>query len=1191
MQQDPGFGSKLSWLMARNHVRTFMFSFMFCVLLPVFGRAQSFNATVSGTITDPSGGVMPGVELTLTSIGTSAVRHVTSDPTGFYTFPNLGPGAYELKAIAKGFRDYVQRGIAVSMNQSVRLDVRLELGAATQTLEVTANASPLNFESAEIKQAVTPATIRELPLLVAGTIRSASSFILLMPGVSTGAGGAPFDARINGGLQTGDEAVVDGVSMQEGLMSQTGMIAFSDYPISPESVEEVSVLTSNYEPQYGSTTSAVITATTRSGTNDFHGGVHWFHRNTVLNARQYGVAERPKDLENDFGVFVGGPVKLPFLWSGRRKTFFFFNYTGFRIVGSLTKPIQSVPTEKMRDGDFSEWPYPIYDPATTQPDPNNPGSFLRDQFMGCDPINDPQPNVICPDRIANSLALQWLQYVPLPNRAGVLNNYESPFGPINPSFKNSNSQVYRFDHYLGDKDHFSAVLRYRGTFGIIQSQLPQEIATDNYRHPDWNVIARVLWDRTFSPTVLNHLALGFTNFRSTIINISDCCVNKVPAITGVANHLHQPLLQFEQYASYGGNSGSVEDHPTAIINDLVTWVRGKHTFKLGMEYRRLRDWLVPEGNAAGTFNFSRLNTGLIGTTSGNAMASFLLEAVDNANVAFRTVRRWEMEGNTWILHFGDTWKVSPKLSINYGIRWDRASPSQESNDHLSFFDPLGANPAAGGRLGRLAFAGTKWGPASFGRRHPETTWNKAFAPRLGVAYSWSPKTVIRAGYGVFYTQAFYPGWGGGSALDGFDAYPSFGSTLGGMQPAFILSQGFPQDFTPPPFVDSGYRNGQDLTYRPFDANRLSNTQQWNLTIERQFTDNFYISASYVGNKGTRLPSTTAPLNALDPSLLSMGSALYDEFQAGDTEVDGVPLPYPGWVEHMTGCAPSVAQALLPYPQYCSRLQGLNENAGNSIYHSFQFKAEKRFSRGVWLLASYTLSKLLTSSDFTQSSAYTWSGAHGVISPYERQRNKALAVDDVPQVLSLAFVYDLPFGKGKRFLNTGGAVDKVLGGWRVTNILRATSGIPFFFRSAQCNVPAQFAVGCIPAILPGANPWAQDLGNLDPNKPLFNSSAFEDPNSFDFYYGKGPRISNLRGFGYHNHDFGLIKTTRVTERVSFEFRTEFFNIWNWHIFAVPGSTNYNSVTAFDTSVGSPTFGMWNGSVSVPRNIQFGAKILF
>src|SRR5439155_2773311 len=331
----------------------------------------------------------------------------------------------------------------------------------------------------------------------------------------------------------------------------------------------------------------------------------------------------------------------------------------------------------------------------------------------------------------------------------------------------------------------------------------------------------------------------------------------------------------------------------------------------------------------------------------------------------------------------------------------------------------------------------------FGRRHPETIWYHAFSPRLGVAYSLSPKTVVRTGYGVFYNQAFYPGWNSGIGQDGFNFTPSFSSTNGGLNPAFVLAQGLPQNFQRPPFIDSAFLNGQSgPTYRPFDANRLTYAQQWNLTVDHQFSNNFYIRAAYVANKGNRLPSNTVPLNALNPSYLSMGQQLYDEFAPGDTEVDGVPVPYAGWVEQMQNCAPSVAQALRPFPQYCGSLYGVNENSGKSFYNSFQFKAEHRMSNGLWFLGSYTLSKLLTSADYVQSVSLT-GGPEGVISPFERQRNKALSLDDVPQILQVSFMYELPVGKGKRFLNIGGPADKLLGGWQVVSLFRVSSGVPFF----------------------------------------------------------------------------------------------------------------------------------------------------
>jgi hypothetical protein len=271
---------------------------------------------------------------------------------------------------------------------------------------------------------------------------------------------------------------------------------------------------------------------------------------------------------------------------------------------------------------------------------------------------------------------------------------------------------------------------------------------------------------------------------------------------------------------------------------------GENTRSNSEEYRALELTNFLNSNASGTFNFSRLNTGLLGVNSGNAIASFLLGQVDSANATFYTVDTFYARGDQWNLNAGDTWKATPKLSVTYGLRWDVARPSVEKFNRLSFFDPLGANPGAGNRPGRLAFAGNKWGSASFGREHPEHTWYSGFAPRVGVAYSWTPKSVVRAGYGIFYTQAFYPGWAGGMAQDGFNSSPSFSSSNGGLTPAFLLGDGFPQNFQHPPIIDSSFLNGQNgPTYRPFDANRLSYAQQWNLTVEHQFTTNFYLDGA------------------------------------------------------------------------------------------------------------------------------------------------------------------------------------------------------------------------------------------------------------------------------------------------------------------------------------------------------------
>jgi hypothetical protein len=1187
------------------------------VLLSSFlAFGQSYNATVSGMVTDPSGAAVPGAQLTLTSVTKGSVAKATSGPDGLYTFPNLLPGTYELRASAKGFGDYVQTGIELSMNANVRQDVKLQMGTAIERVQVSANVTLLNTETAEQKGSISPEILQDLPIEVLGTVRSAANFAILMPGVTTGGGGNPFDARINGGLQSGDEAVLDGVSLAEGLMSQSGMVSIqTDFPTSPDMVSELSVLTSNYEPQYGSTTSGQIILETKSGTNQYHGALYEYHRNTVLNARQFGTPDRAADIENEFGGGFGGPVVIPHVWGKQKRTFFYVNTTGFRAGGRVAAPIFSVPTMQERTGDFRDWVdsngnlIPIYDPDTLRANPNfNPNQppgpnnlpFFRQQFMGCD---GKTPNVICPSdpRLVNSLATAWFKYIPppTPGVGGLFNNYVGRARPEELLFHTNYIDV-RVDQYFRDKDHFSASVYYQGAHPNTISQLPVQVSSDNDASPEYAFVDRFNWDHTLSPTLLNHMAAGYHNREEGYGSLNWKFASLFPQIAGVDTHNYPPVIFLGSYGQYGDNYGgpnikNVTARPDFTINDLLTWVKDKHTIKIGAEYR----WLAENNRGnynnncspAGNFSFASGETGLQGILSGSPIASFLLGEVDSGCATFFNVASNYPRAAAYVLHIGDTWKMTPKLSVNYGLRWDTFTPAVEKHNEQSFLDPLRPNPGAGGRPGSLVFAGTRWGTASFGRRAPELTWYKGFAPRFGIAYTVTPKTVVRTGYGVFFTQMFYPGWGGGVAQDGFYAIPSFGSTNGGLTAAFLLQNGLPQNFTRPPFIDPSYLNGQSgPNYRAFDSNRRPYAQQWNFTIEHEFTNNFYFDVAYVANKGTRLPSRTVPINALDPKYLSMGQALYDTFGSTDTSMDGVPVPYSGWADQMQACSPEVAQALRPYPQYCGSLYSLTENAGNTTYHAFQAKVEKRYTNGLWTLTSYTLEKTLGDADQTQADALTWSGAHGVITPFERERNKALAVDDVPQTLSEALVYDLPIGKGKRWAgNANKIVNGFIGGWTLATVFRISSGIPFFFRSSYCNVPGEFTASCIPGVLPGKSIWAQRKNNFKPDLPLFNQNAFENYNNFNFYLGQGPRISNYRGFGYHNQDITIMKNFRIKEKASFQLRGEFFNIWNWHTFNCP--TQCFGSGAFDTSVGDSNFGLWNGTVTYPRNIQVVGRFTF
>ncbi len=868
------------------------------------------------------------------------------------------------------------------MNQFARIDLKLEVGTGVQTVEVQANASQLDFENAVHQEGVTPETINKLPLIVAGGPRNSAQFTVLLPGVTTAGGNNAYDARINGGLASGDEAIMDGVSMQEGTMSQSGMVAFADFRLTPDMISEFRVMTSTYEPEYGASTGAQLIATTKSGTSQFHGGVFEYLRNKSLNAAQWQIDRKPgdvrgKDNEHEFGGFLGGPIKIPKIYnSDRFRTFFFTDIEFFRQRGGVSVSTLSVPTAQQRNGDFTDWRdssgnlIPIYDPTTTRLNPAfNSGQaegpnnikYLRDQFS-C----NGRLNVICPDRLAGSLAYGWFKFLPLPNKPGTQNNYLPPTAIPDGILGDADHYLGKLDQYIGEKDHMALTIWRQTTPAKFLSLLPLQLATETFSAPQDSWVNRFNWDHTFSPTVLNHFAIGYLNRNEGYGSIDYKYAGDLPQISGVPGHQYPPQINLNGFQGFGSNTGlnteDVTTRPSYVTNDIVTWVKGRHTLKFGGELRKMGQNIHNGGNASGTFSFDPQQTGLPDVAgSGSAIASLLLGAAQSASVNYIAVGARYVRQSAYILHAGDTWKINNKLSFNYGIRWDKFTPSREKYNNASFFD-FGPNPAAGNLPGRLAFAGDKWGAASLGLPYPEEDWNAGIAPRLGVAYALDDKTVIRTGYGIFYTQAFYPGWGGGISQFGLNETASVGATgLGGIDPAFYLSQGFPGDqFQKPPIIDPSLANGTSgqILYRPKDSNRLAYSQQWNFTIERQLTGNAMVSVAYVGSKGTRLPSQLLPINVLNPSLLSLGSKLTDQFKPGVGTLDGVAAPYPGWAQQLTAagsnCLPTVAQALLPFPQYCDSLTGLNENLGSSTYHSFQLKVEKRYSNGLYALLAYTL---------------------------------------------------------------------------------------------------------------------------------------------------------------------------------------------------------------------------------------------
>jgi Carboxypeptidase regulatory-like domain/TonB-dependent Receptor Plug Domain len=1236
----------MSMITRVNRSKSFALSFLlvFALWLAAFpkpAKAQIGNATLGGTVTDPSGGAIADAELTLANKANGVEAKASSNERGEYTFTNLTPGAYDLKITKTGFQNYIQVGLVITINASARADAVLKVGTQSQTVTVEGSNILINYDNGTLQGGADPETVKDLPLVIEGKPRSSAALAVLLPGISTGGSNQAFQARINGGQESGDEALLDGATMQEGFMSQSGMVSIhQDFQMSPDMIQEVKVLTSNYDAQYGSSTSGQITMVSKSGTSQYHGAVFEYGRNAALNATQWGKAQKSADNEHNFGANIGGPVKIPFLYHGTSKhhSFFYFDWESYHQAGGSNSPTLSIPSVAERGGDFRDWKdsngnlIPIYDPQCGNPVTGCAPGQLPTQFSCNGAVN-----VICPDRIS-PIAAAYLAELPAPTNSNPTNNYTLSKPVPDTLTSNSNVYMFRIDHNYGDKDHFYFFWWRQFTGFNTATELPTAIATESPTRPQNSPIARFNWEHTFTSTMTNHATFGYLNRNEGYGSENLDFIGKLPQVPGAAGTNALPAFTFSDGFNQISNSNgppntNITVRPTWVFNDMVAKVYGRHTLTFGMEWRSVQGNIHQSNNESGTYGFDRSTTSLPGVTSGSPVAGFLLGAVSGGSTDRRVISAWYPRQTVWALHANDSWKITTKFTLNYGLRWDYYTPSREKHNHFSFIDTVGINPDAGGLPGRLAFAGNRYGDASFHADYPEEPWHKGFAPRLGAAYSWNQKTVIRAGYGIFFAQAFYPGWGGGMSLDGFNLHQTFGTSVNGVGatvPAFYLDQGVPTPAQLPPFIDSAFDNGTAPTqangngsaYRPVDANRRPYSQQWNLTIERQLPAQVYLSVAYVGNKGTRLTSSLQPINTLNPfdtqiraleapSLSNPGTPkLNDVFKPGDISVDGVSAPYAGWVDQLDKagvCAPTVAQALLPFPQYCGPLQGLNENHGNSIYHSFQLKAEKRYSKGLYMLVSYTASKLISdASDNTQQLGGSWNATQGVISPYEKVRARTLSSDDVPQIFSAAFVYDLPIGKGQRYANRGGFSNVLLGGWQLSPIIHWNKGTPMWFRSGTCQVVPQFRQKCLVGLVPGVDPFLQDPSSYNPGKgSLLNSAAFEPLSSFLFtdtsgvggsaqfgYTGDGPRISNLRGPNSKNWDFSVTKNTRIGERMNFQLRFAFFNAFNQHWFYNAANVNnQGSSFAFNNDIAAPNFGAWNGGVSSPRTIQIGARFEF
>ena len=1200
--------------------------------------AQSDRGSIVGTVKDPNGAIVVDAKVTVTNIDSGEVREVQTSADGNYSVPELKAAPYKLTVEAAGFKTATIDRVQVGVQVTRRADVNLEIGNVGESVTVSSDAPVLQTDSPVQQTNVTEKQIRELPLSIGAESggRSPLAFIFLDSSVASGgnvadqnsaargSGTNGFNFRINGGQGLGTEILVDGAGTRR---AENGTF-FSEVAPGPNAFQEFTVSTAQYSAEFGNSSGGVVNLTIKSGGNKFHGEAYEFARRESLDAnidfnRLTGLP-RPVDHQNDFGFSVGGPVYLPHFGEGgpilkdfKNRLFFFFNYGGYRFTQSETVNV-SVPTVKMRSGDFSELltdptvisffggPVPIFDntvPCCSRPViPGNRVDLYRNA-AGQSIIDPVGFNIIN-------------QLFPVPTSGGVFHNFQT--NTVAPA--KTNYYVQKLDFVVSDKQRIALSSTYRvltslkGGFPRFPRPWVQQGVWDQIFHSQYY---RVQDDYTFSPTLLNHFNIGFT--RSFVKNknitkgISPTTVG-MPA--NATQNLALPLIGFpgygdpvtsrdpRAYQAGGSTFFDNQDGDNAVeMTDFVTWVNGRHTLKFGgaTRWQQLND--SNHFDLGGNINF-RSNQSSNGNDAvqGWPIASLITGAPE---FSFATVQSIDPGFRFFEPSFfvQDDIKVTPRLTVNIGMRYDIPYPRTEHLDKYRGFDRFAPNPAAGGRLGALVGPpGTTYGPTSpyRGLIKPDYT---NFSPRFGLAYTINNKTVFRGGYGLYYSPLLYNDFGRGGQA-GFSVQGGANINFGA--DAFIRLSTYPPLPSPDPhsqFI------GADV--EGFDRNfKNGRTAQWSLNVERQLPANLVASVSYVGSKGTRLRSSFDPPNAIPLAALKLGQPflqlnLNDVTATQRTYAQslGVTLPASS-AAVFPGFNGSVAQALKPFPQY-GRITEHMESQGQSIYHAFKVDVQRRFSRGIQVGLSYTFAKLITDA---AEDLFGDTPINGVVqNPFDRRSLRTPSPNIVPNSFVMNYLVELPFGKGKRFLNQGGVVDKVFGGWQFSGVQRYRNGpllVPLIAGGARDfldlvgyngnlrpNVTGQTFYTNIPA---GGTSYQYLNQAAFSRPPVYNSgfgvgdigsasyTAYYS-NPLRFFGNAAPTYSSLRAQPFFTEDFNILKRVHMTETTSVEVRADFFNAFNRGRFSLPG-LDFNNLGIFGVSARNADFNQ-------PRHIQLGIRFLF
>ncbi len=1098
------------------------------LILVTLAGAQVSTGALNGTVLDSSGSVLPAATVTLTNIDTGAQRTTVTTSTGTYVLPQVPPGRYNLAVTKKGFAAAKEINIPIAVNQTATINLTLKVGSTEQSVTVEANAAAVETATAGLGTVISQQQVTDLPL----NGRNFTQLLTLTPGAtpvsvsqnnsSNGFLGAHIGnfsfPAMNGQTNRSNFFLVDGINDQ-GVMGST-------YAVAPivDDIQEFKVQSHNDEAQFGGVTGGIVNVVTRSGTNTFHGTLWEYLRNTSLDASNPTNHQVPVLHQNQFGFNVGGPVLLPG-YNGRNKTFSFISYEGYRKSNPANR-IYTAPTAQELAGDFSA-DKTIYNPYTTRPDPNKAGQYLRDPF----PNNQIDPSLFDPKMVKFAQT-----FFPQPNTNLSGGNY------IDSRTQTTNQDQYnaRVDEDFSSSD--SAWFRWTGFHQPVvgPGSLPTLINTTTNKGYNWGAS----YLHTFSPTSIMQVQIG----RAYAIAYSGSRFTndiKDPTTLGFGKNFvcgfHQsgclvPNIGISSYLSGGDSYNADGDSDLWEYRGDFTKIAGNHTFKAGVDLNTTRFNAVKEYV---NDNFSTVETSNLETKSpsGNALASFLLGVPDSATM--RNTLESLYGGKEMGFYFQDQWKASQRLTVNLGLRYDLTlipSYGSAKDGNLGVGDVDLSNGTYVLQVNPGDCATTGKAPCIPGGTLPDhvvvapnghilrNTYDN-IQPRMGIAYALNEKTAIHASYGIFFDN-----WAGvqQTAQNYEGSWPSVDQTIGNnINPTTpVNSAEDPLNLGsanplpgPTPF------NQVNWFVDPNIKNPMS--QQWAFGVQRQVNSSTVLTLNYVGSHDTRVDV----------------GGLYNT----------ATTPGPG---------PVSARTPYPYikPTYWDRSTGV------SSYNGLQFSLNRHFMNGWSYLVSYTWSKSMDEG----CSGYFGVEGCSIQYPYELQKDRSVSAYDLTHVLSINSVYQLPFGKGKRFDAGSPVANLLIGGWQVNGIMTMTSGLPF-----TITAPGDIAnVG-----LTGVR--ANIVGNPNLSNPTtaewFNTAAFQKPAPFTF--GNLGRDS-LRADWFKNVDFSLFRQFNITEGKRLEFRAEMFNATNTPTWGNP-----------HTSLSDSKFGQVTGTRSSERQMQLSLKFYF